>query len=68
MLAAHVVVSGRWLGIAFAKLVLGLAAATSDAPAVCRSLYPLMEAANVGLPPAARLYSASAHRAGCRCP
>ena len=53
LLAAHVVVSGGWLGIAFAKLVLGLAATTSDAPAVSRPLYLSMEAVNVAFPPAA---------------
>ncbi len=32
LLAAHVVVSSAWLGIAFAKIVLGVAAVTSEAP------------------------------------
>jgi hypothetical protein len=53
LLAAHVVVSSGWLGIAFAKLVLGLAALTSDAPTVSRPLYLSMEAVNVVFPPAA---------------
>ena len=53
LLAAHVVVSGGWLGIAVAKLVLGLAAATSGAPAVSRPLYLSMEAVNFAFPPAA---------------
>lgn len=53
LLAAHVVVSGAWLGIAFAKIVLGIAAATSNAPAASRPLYLSMEAVNVAFPPTA---------------
>jgi hypothetical protein len=53
LLAAHVVVSGGWLGVAFAKLALGLAAVASDAPAVSRPLYLSMEAVNVAFGPAA---------------
>ncbi len=52
LLAAHVGVSGAWLGIAFAKIVLGVAAATSEAPA-SRYLYLSMEAVNVAFPPTA---------------
>lgn len=53
LLAAHVVVSGAWLGIVFAKTLLGVAAVTSDAPAASRSLYLSMEAVNVAFPPTA---------------
>jgi hypothetical protein len=53
LLAAHVVVSGAWLGIAFAKIILGVAAATSEAPATSRPLYLSMEAVNVAFPPTA---------------
>lgn len=53
LLAAHVVVSGAWLGIAVAKIVLGVAAATSNAPAASRPLYLSMEAVNVAFPPTA---------------
>ena len=37
--AARVVVSGGWLGIALAKLVLGPRAMTAHAPGVSGSLY-----------------------------
>jgi hypothetical protein len=53
LLAAHVIVSGGWLGIVFAKLVLGLAAATSGVPAVSGSLYLSMRTVDVAFPPAA---------------
>ena len=53
LLAAHVVDSGAWLGIAFAKIVLGVAAATSNTPAASRPLYLAMEAVNVAFPPTA---------------
>ena len=53
LLAAHVVVSGAWLGIAFAKIILGVAAVTSVAPAASRPLYLSMEAVNVAFPPTA---------------
>lgn len=53
LLAAHVVASGVWLGTAFAKLVLGLAAAMSNDPVVSRSLYLSTEAMNVAFPPTA---------------
>ncbi len=53
LLTAHVVVSGAWLGIAFAKIILGVAAVTSVAPAAFRPLYLSMEAVNVAFPPTA---------------
>jgi uncharacterized membrane protein len=53
LLAAHIIVSVGWLGIVFAKLVLGLAAMTSGAPAVSDALYVSMEVVNVAFPPAA---------------
>ena len=53
LLAAHVVVSGTWLGIAFAKIVLGVAAVTSNVPDASGPLYLAMEAVNVAFPPAA---------------
>ena len=53
LLAAHVVVSGAWLGIAFAKIVLGVAAVTSEASAASRPLYLSMEAVNIAFPPTA---------------
>lgn len=39
LLAARVVVSGGWLGIALAQLSLGLRAMSADAPGVSDSLY-----------------------------
>ena len=53
LLAAHVVVSGAWLGIAFAKIVLGVAAVTSETPAATGPLYLSVEAVNVAFPPTA---------------
>lgn len=53
LLAAHIIVSVGWLGIVFAKLVLGLAAMKSGAPAVSDALYVSMEVVNVAFPPAA---------------
>ena len=53
LLTAHIVVSGAWLGIAFAKIILGVAAVTSVAPAASRPLYLSMEAVNVAFPPTA---------------
>jgi hypothetical protein len=53
LLAAHIIVSGGWLGIAFAKLVLAVAAATAGAPDVSNALYVSMEVVNVAFPPAA---------------
>lgn len=53
LLAAHVVVSGAWLGITFAKIVLGVAAVTSSTPNASRPLYLSMEAVDVVFPPTA---------------
>jgi uncharacterized membrane protein len=53
LLAAHIIVSVGWLGIVFAKLVLGLAAVTSDAPDVADALYVSMDVVNVAFPPVA---------------
>lgn len=53
LLAAHIIVSGGWLGIAFAKLVLAVAAATAGALDVSDALYVSMEVVNVAFPPAA---------------
>jgi hypothetical protein len=51
LLAAHVVVSGGWLGIAAAKLALAVAAgAAVDAP---EALYTSMHVVNVAFPPTA---------------
>lgn len=52
LLAAHVVVSGGWLGIASAKLTLAVAATTA-APGASDALYSSMEVVNVAFPPAA---------------
>lgn len=53
LLAAHIIVSVGWLGIVFAKLVLGLSAMTSDAREASDALYISMEVVNVAFPPAA---------------
>ena len=53
LLAAHIIVSVGWLGIVFAKLILGLAAVTSDAPDVADALYVSMDVVNVAFPPVA---------------
>ncbi len=50
LLAAHVVVSGAWLGVVVAKLLLGVAALTSDAS---DALYASMRVVDVAFPPAA---------------
>lgn len=53
LLAAHILVSGVWLGIAAAKLVLAVAAPTTGDPRVSGALYSAMEVVNVAFPPAA---------------
>jgi len=50
LLAAHVLVSGAWLGVVAAKLALAVAAATSDAS---DALYVAMGVVNVAFPPMA---------------
>jgi uncharacterized membrane protein len=53
LLTTHVIVSVGWLGVVFAKLVLGLAAMTSNAPDVADALYVSMGVLNVAFPPLA---------------
>jgi hypothetical protein len=53
LLATHIIVSVGWLGIVFAKLVLGLRAMTSNAPGVSDALYLSMGVVNIAFPPAA---------------
>jgi uncharacterized membrane protein len=53
LLAAHIIVSVGWLGIVFAKLVLGLAAVTSNVRDVAVPLYASMGVVNVAFPPVA---------------
>ena len=42
LLTTHIMVAAGWLGVVFAKLVLGLAALTSNAPDVSAALYVSM--------------------------
>ena len=53
LLSAHIIVSVGWLGIVFAKLVLGLAAMTSSHPGASGDLHSSMEVVNTAFPPAA---------------
>ena len=53
LLAAHIAVSGAWLGVVLAKLVLGLAALTSATPEVAAALYVAIDVVNVAFPPLA---------------
>ncbi|MGH3910976.1 MAG: hypothetical protein ACRDRM_09115 [Pseudonocardiaceae bacterium] len=53
LLAAHIMVSVGWLGIVIAKLVLGIAAVTSDAADISVALYVSMDVLNVAFPPLA---------------
>lgn len=53
LLATHIIVSVGWLGIVFAKLVLGLRAMMSNAPGVSDALYLSMGVVNIAFPPAA---------------
>jgi len=53
LLTAHIIVSVGWLGIVFAKLVLGIVAIRTNAPDVSDALYVSMEVVNVAFPPAA---------------
>ncbi len=50
LLTAHIIVSVGWLGATFAKLVLGLAAVTSDAPDKTAALYVAMDTLNIAFP------------------
>ena len=53
LVAAHVIVSGTWLGVAVAKLVLGLAAMRASEPAVGATLYAATAVVNPAFPPLA---------------
>lgn len=53
LLTSHIIVSVGWLGIVFVKLVLGIAAITTDESGVSGALYLSMEVVNVTFPPAA---------------
>ncbi len=53
LLTAHIIVSVGWLGGVFAKLVLGIAAITSNAPDISDALYVSMEVVDVIFLPAA---------------
>jgi hypothetical protein len=53
LLTAHIMISVGWLGVVFAKLVLGLGAVTTGAPDVAAALYASMNAVNVAFPPLA---------------
>jgi hypothetical protein len=50
LLASHIIVSVGWLGTAFAKLILELAAITSGAPNLSGALYLSMEKLNIAFP------------------
>ena len=52
LLAAHIMVSGTWLGVVVAKLALGLAAVATDEPAASGALFAAMQAVNPAFPPA----------------
>jgi hypothetical protein len=53
LLTAHVMVSVGWLGVVFAKLVLGLAAVTSSTPDAAAAVFLSTIALNVAFPPLA---------------
>ncbi len=53
LLATHIVVSVGWLGVAAAKLVLGVRAITTADPDLPDALYTSMQAMNALFPPAA---------------
>src|SRR5262245_32335260 len=53
LLTAHIMVSVGWLGVVFAKLVLGLGAVTTSVPDVAAALFAGMNAVNVAFPPLA---------------
>jgi hypothetical protein len=53
LLTAHIIASVGWLGVVFAKLVLGLAAITTRAPGVSDALYVSMNVLNGAFPPLA---------------
>lgn len=51
LIAVHVGVSGAWLGVVIAKVVLGLAAASAAVPAVAVARYGALDVLNVAFPP-----------------
>jgi hypothetical protein len=51
LLTSHVLVSVSWLGVALAKLVLAVIAATASTPDRASSLYVAMEVLNIVFPP-----------------
>lgn len=53
LLAVHVVVSGGWLGVVAAKLVLCVTAASADEPVVSGAFYESAKVVDVVFPPAA---------------
>ena len=53
LLTAHIIASVGWLGVVFAKVVLGLAAMTTRAPGVSDALYVSMNVLNGAFPPLA---------------
>jgi uncharacterized membrane protein len=53
LLTAHIIASVGWLGVVFAKLVLGLAAIATRAPGVSDALYVSMNVLNGAFPPLA---------------
>ena len=52
-LTAHIMVSVGWLGVVFAKVVLGLAALTTKAPDISAALFVAMDVLNGAFPPLA---------------
>jgi hypothetical protein len=53
LLTAHIMISGAWLGVVVAKVVLAFAAATAGAPDVSSPLYAATQVVNPVFPPAA---------------
>jgi hypothetical protein len=53
LLTTHIIVSVGWLGVVFAKIVLGLVAITTTVPDTAAALYGAMQALNVAFPPVA---------------
>lgn len=53
LLTAHIIVAVGWLGVVFAKVVLGLGAVTSNARDLFAALYVSMDVVNVAFPPMA---------------
>jgi hypothetical protein len=53
LLKAHIVASVRWLGVTFAKLVLGVAAVMADGPEVTDAVHVSVDVLNRTFPPLA---------------